>query len=46
VPLRYWALWWAILVIADIVFYVILTPFWIGLRVAAWLAEQRAQRKR
>ena len=33
VPLRYWALWWAILVVADFVFYILLTPIWIGLRV-------------
>jgi hypothetical protein len=46
VPLRYWALWWAILVVADIVFYVLLTPIWIGLRVVAWLAEFRARRRR
>jgi hypothetical protein len=46
VPLRYWALWWAILVVADIVFYVLLTPIWIGLRVVAWLAEFRSRRKR
>src|SRR5664280_1483676 len=26
IPLRYWALWLAILVVADIVFYVLLTP--------------------
>jgi hypothetical protein len=46
VPLRYWALWWASLVVADIVFYVLLTPIWIGLRVVAWLAEFRARRRR
>jgi hypothetical protein len=46
VPLRYWALWWAILVVADIVFYVLLTPIWIGLRVVAWLAEFRSRRRR
>jgi hypothetical protein len=46
VPLRYWLLWWAILVVADVVFYVILTPVWLGLRAAAWLAEQRARRQR
>ena len=46
VPLRYWALWWLILVVADFVFYVLLTPVWIGLRVAAWLAEFRARRRR
>ena len=46
VPLRYWALWIAILVLADIVFYVLLTPIWIGLRALAWLAEFRARRRR
>ena len=46
VPLRYWALWWTLLLAADVVFYVILTPIWIGLRAAAWLAEFRARRRR
>ncbi len=39
VPLRYWALWWTLLAIADIVFYVLLTPIWMGLRAVAWLTE-------
>jgi len=46
VPLRYWALWWVTLVIADIIFYVLLTPIWMGLRAAAWLAEFRSRRRR
>jgi hypothetical protein len=46
VPLRYWVLWWAILVVADVVFYVLLTPIWIGLRAVAWLAEFRSRRRR
>jgi hypothetical protein len=46
VPLRYWVLWGVILVVADVVFYVLLTPIWIGLRTAAWLAEFRARRRR
>jgi hypothetical protein len=46
VPVRYWVLWWLILVAADIVFYVLLTPVWIGLRTVAWLAEFRARRRR
>ena len=46
VPLRYWVLWWTILVFADILFYVLLTPIWIGLRAVAWLAEFRARRRR
>jgi hypothetical protein len=45
VPARYWVLWSAILVAADFVFYVLLTPIWIGLRTVAWLAEYRARRR-
>ena len=46
VPLRYWVLWSSILVVADFVFYVLLTPIWMGLRAVAWLAEFRARRRR
>lgn len=46
VPIRYWILWWLILVAADVVFYVLLTPIWMGLRALAWLAEFRARRRR
>jgi hypothetical protein len=46
VPLRYWALWVLLLVVADITFYVVLTPIWLGLRAVAWLAEFRARRRR
>ena len=46
VPVRYWVLWCAILVVADFVFYVLLTPIWLGLRVVAWLAEFRSRRSR
>jgi hypothetical protein len=46
VPIRYWALWWALIGLADLVFYVLLTPIWITLRVVAWTAEFRARRRR
>ena len=46
VPLRYWAMWYASLGVAVTVFYVVLTPIWIGLRLAAWVAEFRARRAR
>lgn len=46
VPLHYWALWSVGLVVAVTLFYVILTPVWIGLRGLAWLAEFRARRRR
>jgi hypothetical protein len=39
-PLR-WASWFVILAAADVVFYVVLTPIWIGIRVAGWLADRR-----
>jgi hypothetical protein len=45
-PLRYWATWASALAIAVVLFYVILTPIWIGLRAAAWAAEFRARRAR
>ena len=46
VPLRYWALWWTLMMVAYVLFYVILTPFWMGLRAVAWLAELRSRARR
>ena len=46
VPLRYWATWTVGLVAGVTLFYVILTPVWIGLRALAWLAEFKARRRR
>jgi hypothetical protein len=45
VPIWRWALWWITLVAADVAFYVVLTPVWMGLRAAAWLADFRARRR-
>jgi cytochrome c1 len=39
-------MWSVALGVAVVVFYVILTPIWIGLRAAAWAAEFRARRRR
>jgi hypothetical protein len=41
VPLRYWGIWWFGTGLAIVLFYVVLTPIWIGLRAAAWLADRR-----
>jgi hypothetical protein len=38
-------LWWSILGVALVVFYVILTPVWVGLRALAWVAEFNARRR-
>ena len=46
VPIRYWVLWWTALAGAVIVFYVLLTPLWLGIRAAAWAADFRARRSR
>jgi hypothetical protein len=39
-------LWWTLIGIADVVFYVVLTPIWIGLRAVAWLADLRGRARR
>jgi hypothetical protein len=41
-----WTLWWFLLGIGILVFYVLLTPIWIGLRALAWAAEFKARRRR
>lgn len=46
IPLWRWAVWWLALGAGILVFYVLLTPVWIGLRAAAWIAEFRARRRR
>jgi hypothetical protein len=40
------AAWWLLLLVADVVFYVLLTPIWLGLRAAAWVAEIRSRVRR
>ncbi len=42
VPVRYWMLWWTLLALAVVVFYVLLTPIWIGIRIAGWIAARRS----
>jgi hypothetical protein len=46
VPLWRWAMWVVLLGIGMFVFYVLLTPIWVGLRALAWIAEFRARRRR
>jgi hypothetical protein len=45
VPLWRWLQWWSALGLALVLFYVLLTPVWFGLRSLAWLAEFRARRR-
>jgi len=46
VPLPRLALWFFLLALGDLVFYVLLTPIWLGLRGAAWIAELRSRARR
>jgi hypothetical protein len=46
VPARYWVIWMTFLAVAVVLFYVILTPVWLGLRAAAWVAELRSRLRR
>ena len=42
VPFYYWAWWMVLLAAGLVVFYVLLTPVWMGIRLVSWLAERRA----
>jgi hypothetical protein len=41
----WWPIWWVVLLFADLLFYVLITPLWIGIRCLAWIAEFRARRR-
>ncbi len=41
-----WTLWYTCLAAGMLIFYVLLTPLWLGLRCAAWAAEFTARRRK
>jgi len=41
IPFYYWAFWMLLLAGGLFVFYVLLTPVWMGIRFISWLAERR-----
>ncbi len=43
IPRWRWPLWYAALAAGLLVFYVLATPVWLGLRALAWAAELRAR---
>lgn len=45
-PTRLLVLYFALLFIGDVLFYVVLTPIWLGLRAAGWAAELKARSRR
>ncbi|HEX9415232.1 MAG TPA: hypothetical protein VF895_00825 [Gaiellaceae bacterium] len=42
-PLWRWGTWSIALLAGITLFYVVLTPIWLGLRIAGWLADLRAR---
>ncbi len=40
IPLYWWPLWMFFLALALFIFYVVLTPVWIGIRLVAWISER------
>ena len=45
IPLWRWTFWGFLLAVGIFLFYILLTPIWIGLRVLAWIAEFKARRR-
>jgi hypothetical protein len=41
VPWFYWPFWMVLLGLGLLIFYVFLTPVWMGIRLVSWLAERR-----
>ncbi len=39
----WWPIWIALLAIGLVFFYVVMTPVWIGIRLAAWISERMAR---
>ena len=46
IPIWRWVLWQLTLGLGMLIFYVGLTPIWIGMRGVAWVAELRSRRRR
>jgi hypothetical protein len=42
IPWYYWPFWFVILAAGLFVFYVLLTPVWVGIRLVSWFAERRS----
>jgi hypothetical protein len=43
VPVWRWGAWFTVLGLSVLVFYVLLTPVWLGLRALAWLADRTSR---
>jgi hypothetical protein len=46
VPWYWWLLWAFLLAVGQLLFYVLFTPAWIGIRLAAWVSEYSRRGRR
>ena len=44
IPWYWWPVWMLLLVAGLFVFYVLLTPVWVGIRLIEWFAHRRETR--
>ena len=44
VPVWRWGLWWFLLAPALVLFYVVFTPVWLGIRIARLFAHARSRK--
>jgi hypothetical protein len=45
IPFYYWPFWMVVLAAGLFVFYVVLTPIWMGIRFVSWIAERRGMQR-
>jgi hypothetical protein len=43
IPFWRWILWWFLLCVGIVVFYILMTPFWLAVRAAAWVASRSSR---
>jgi hypothetical protein len=41
IPWYWWPFWFLLLALGLFVFYVLLTPVWVGIRLIGWFAHRR-----
>ena len=46
IPAYYWPFWGFLLALGLFVFYVLLTPVWMGIRLVAWISERGSRTAR
>jgi hypothetical protein len=40
IPFWRWLIWWVVLFLGIVAFYILMTPVWLAVRFAAWVASR------